>query len=71
MVAMASRTQQLRLVADPARSRQGHGSRACYVSGCREAVCRLANARYQADYRAKLRGTHDQRMGPYRIDQTG
>ena len=60
--------QQLRLELDVAKSRQGHGSRACYVSGCRDVLCRAANARYQQEYRKGLRGRHDQRMGPYRID---
>ena len=70
-VALSRMLPQLRLVAagDP-RSKQGHGSRACYVSGCREALCRAANARYMADYRNGLRGRPDQRMGPYRIDTT-
>ena len=67
-VALSRSLPQLRLVADTARSRQGHGSRACYVSGCREALCRAANARYMADYRNGLRGRPDQRMGPFRID---
>ena len=49
-------------------SRQGHGSRACYIAGCRQAVCVEANARYQRDYRNGQRGTHDNRQGPYRIE---
>ena len=70
-VALSPMLPQLRLVnGSPARSKQGHGSRACYVSGCREASCRAANARYMADYRHGLRGTPDRRMGPYRLDAT-
>ena len=78
-MALSRMLPQLRLVAagDP-RSKQGHGSRACYVSGCREALCRAANAAYMQEYRfgghkgkaGGLRGTPDQRMGPYRIDAT-
>jgi hypothetical protein len=49
-------------------SAQGHGSRACYIRGCRYPLCVEANRQYQRDYRDKLRGTHDQRMGPYRIE---
>jgi hypothetical protein len=49
------------------RSTQGHGSRACYLSGCREALCKAANAHYQRDYRDGTRGTHNARRGPYRI----
>lgn len=51
-----------------AQSPQGHGSRACYIRGCRYPLCVEANRRYQADYRDGLRGTHDNRAGPYRID---
>lgn len=47
------------------RSRQGHGSRACYCRGCREPECKAANAAYQRDYRAGRRGTTARRMGPY------
>lgn len=68
---MASDDRQQTLPLDdhrPGRSRQGHGSRACYIAGCREAICRAANARYQRDYRDGTRGTHDRRLGPYRID---
>jgi hypothetical protein len=49
-------------------SAQGHGSRACYIRGCRYPLCVEANRRYQADYRDGLRGKHDARLGPYRID---
>ena len=70
---MGNNRDQLRLILndttrDSQRSRQGHGSRACYISGCREPACRAANAGYQRDYRNKLRGTHDNRQGPYRVD---
>lgn len=68
---MADRGQQLRLDLDAgARSRQGHASRACYIAGCREVLCKAANAHYQRDYRNGLRGKHAQRMGPYRLDNT-
>ena len=51
-------------------SQQGHGSRACYISGCREPACVRANAAYQRDYRHKLRGTYDNRMGPFVVEAT-
>jgi hypothetical protein len=35
-----------------ARSRQGHGSRACYISGCRHPDCLQANANYMRQWRA-------------------
>jgi hypothetical protein len=50
-----------------ARSRQGHGSRACYTNGCQEPECRAANAEYMRDYRAGLRGTTGHRLGGYQI----
>jgi hypothetical protein len=59
----------LRLVHDP-RSRQGHGSRACYTRGCREPICRAANAAYQRDYRDGMRGTHANRKGGYVLNIT-
>jgi hypothetical protein len=46
---------QLRI--DEARSKQGHGSRACYISGCRRVECVAANTAYQRRYRAILAGT--------------
>ena len=40
----------------PGRTRQGtsprgHGTRACYIAGCRNPACRRANADYQMAYR--------------------
>jgi hypothetical protein len=74
IVYMANSPGQLRLALDldhrPGRSRQGHGSRACYLAGCREPVCIRANASYQRDYRNKLRGTNARRLGGYRLDDT-
>jgi len=52
------------------RSRQGHGSRACYVQGCRHPDCCDANRLYQRAYRDGLRGTHDNRLGPFRVIYT-
>lgn len=49
-------------------SKQGHGSRACYIAGCREPQCKAANASYQRDYRNGTRGTHAHRLGPYRLE---
>lgn len=59
---------QLHLQLRPAHSKQGHGSRACYVGGCREPECKAANAAYQRAYREGLRGSHTARLGPYRIE---
>jgi hypothetical protein len=60
---------QLRLTLDDPRSKQGHGSRACYTRGCREPQCVRANTAYMADYRAGRRGTVRKRQGGYRIDE--
>ena len=34
-----------------------HGTRSCYVSGCRRPECREANALYQKQWRAERRGS--------------
>lgn len=46
-----SRTVTVR-IQQPAKSVQGHGTRACYLLGCREARCTQANADYQRRWRA-------------------
>jgi len=50
-------------------SKQGHGSRACYLLGCREPACLQANARYMREWRAGHPGYafnagHDYRRNP-------
>jgi hypothetical protein len=47
----------IRLRLDEAKSKQGHGTRACYILGCRRADCVAANTAYQRRYRANLAGT--------------
>jgi hypothetical protein len=44
---------ELRKLAGPARREVRHGSRSCYVAGCRRAECRLANRLYVAAWRAR------------------
>jgi hypothetical protein len=48
------------------KSRQGHGSRSCYLAGCKCDPCKEANAHYQRDYRLGRRGNNRYRMGGYR-----
>ena len=59
---------QLRLFDERAsRSRQGHGSRACYTRGCRQPECVRANTAYMTAYRAGERGTIKARQGGFRV----
>jgi hypothetical protein len=44
------------MTSPPARSRQGHGKRACYVAGCREPQCQAANSAYMQAWRASNPG---------------
>jgi hypothetical protein len=46
----------------PGGSTQGHGTRACYISGCRDARCRAANAAYMKHWR----DDHPERANPSR-----
>lgn len=53
MLPMGNIPGQLRLNLEDGKAAKPrtHGERRCYISGCREAVCRAANTRYQRDYR--------------------
>ena len=53
---MAASGRQLRLDLDPGRSKQGHGSRACYTVGCRLPACMKANAEYMRQWRSSNPG---------------